>query len=218
MQLAWRPRKSENKRQKQLCWSNKVSGGEGKFIGLDCAHTDTELQIYCMVRCFTRNRQPSVYLLGYCIYYHRWLFSVLNACMYIYKLAYFQPDLCSQSVPAALGGLLVGSVCGEPQGEVSGCMLHAPLYSVRVTRQPLVWPAVYRPQWRLKIWCGRTIQAFPLKMWAMLFILARSFLQKERNGQVCSRSESYLKHVDVFRVFDTSTQPDDLLCQDIAML
>lgn len=42
----------------------------------------------------------------------------------------------------------------------------------------------------------------------------RSFLQKERNGRVC-RLESYLKHVDVFGVFETSTQPDDLLCWDV---
>lgn len=102
--------------------------------------------------------------------------------------------MCSQSVPAALGRVQVWSVCGKPQGEVSGCMLHAPLYSVRVARQPLVWPAINRPQWRLKVWCGRIIPAFPLKMRAMLFILGRSFLQKERNGSVC-RLESYVKHV-----------------------
>lgn len=32
-----------------------------------------------------------------------------------------------RSVPAALGRLKVGLVCGKPQGEVAGCMLHAPL-------------------------------------------------------------------------------------------
>lgn len=32
-----------------------------------------------------------------------------------------------QSVPAPLGRLKVGLVCGKPQGEVTGCMLRAPL-------------------------------------------------------------------------------------------
>lgn len=110
------------------------------------------------------------------------------------------------SVPAALGRLHVGWVCGKPRGEGSGCMLHAPLSSVRVTRQPLVWPATSKPEWKLRIWCGRTVQAFPLKIGVMLFIFGRSFLQKDRNGRVCSRLESYVNHMDVLGVFDTPTQ------------
>lgn len=97
--------------------------------------------------------------------------AVLRECVRVYV-----NRVIFQSVPAALGRLQVGWVCGKPQGEVSGCMLHAPLDSVRVTRQPLVWPASNQPQWKLEICCGGTIQAFPLKMGATLFILGRSLL------------------------------------------
>lgn len=46
--------------------------------------------------------------------------------------------------------------------------------------------------WRFGV--GESFRRFTLKMRAMLFILGRSFLQKERNGSVC-RLESYVKHV-----------------------
>lgn len=50
---------------------------------------------------------------------------MLNVCIYIW-IGLFWAWLV-QSVPAALGRLKVGLVCGKPQGEVAGCMLHAPL-------------------------------------------------------------------------------------------
>lgn len=105
---------------------------------------------YNVVRFYKKQATISLPVRGYCIYIICGC-SLCSVCACICELGYFLPDLCSQSVPAALGRLQVGWVCGKPQGEVSGCMLHAPLYSVRVTCQPLVWPAINKPQWKLKI-------------------------------------------------------------------